>query len=213
MPRGTELTDIEKGKIAAYVDSGLSLREIARRLNRSAKVVQNFVRLGENYGSNKRSGRPKVLTPRQERRCFALATNDNFSTREIQSELGSVSNMTVWRSLKNNKNVKFMKKISKPPLSDEHKSQRLTFAKSVLTWSKEWTNVIFSDEKKFNLDGPDGYSYYWHDLWKEDQIFSKRQNGGGGVMVWSAFSHSGTTSLAFSTSTTKKRKCDRLLIN
>ena len=85
MPRGTELTDIEKGKIAAYVDSGLSLREIARRLNRSAKVVQNFVRLGENYGSNKRSGRPKVLTPRQERRCFALATMGRFGSKCLLS--------------------------------------------------------------------------------------------------------------------------------
>jgi hypothetical protein len=27
------------------------------------------------------------------------------------------------------------------------------------------------------LDGPDGNSYYWHDLRKEKEIFSKRQQG------------------------------------
>ncbi|KAI5151780.1 hypothetical protein ENBRE01_2380 [Enteropsectra breve] len=28
--------------------------------------------------------------------------------------------------------------------------------------AESWKNVIFSDEKKFNLDRPDGYSYFWH---------------------------------------------------
>jgi hypothetical protein len=46
-----------------------------------------------------------------------------------------------------------------------------------------WNHIVFSDEKKFNLDGPDGLQYYWHDLRKEEQTFLSRQNGGGGVMI------------------------------
>ena len=48
-------------------------------------------------------------------------------------------------------------------------------------------NVIFSDKKKFNLDGPDGLNYYWHDKSLSFKIFLERQCGGGSVMVWAAF--------------------------
>jgi len=42
--------------------------------------------------------------------------------------------------------------------------------------------VLFSDEKKFSLDGPDGLNHYWHDLRKEPLTFSRRNFGGGSVM-------------------------------
>ena len=60
-----------------------------------------------------------------------------------------------------------------------------------------WDRVIFSDEKKFNLDGPDGFRYYWRDLRKEEDIFSRRQNGGGSVMIWEAFSTCGQSEIAW----------------
>jgi len=60
--------------------------------------------------------------------------------------------------------------------------------------------VIFSDEKKFNLDGPDGYNGYWRDLRKEPRYFSKRNFGGGSVMVWAAFTHYGKVGIVFTSS-------------
>lgn len=55
-------------------------------------------------------------------------------------------------------------------LKSHHKINRLEFAKQHISWSTEWDSVIFSDEKKFNLDGPDMCNFYWHGLNKSDSL-------------------------------------------
>ena len=45
--------------------------------------------------------------------------------------------------------------------------------------------------KKWNLDGPDGFHCYWHDLRKEKKIFKKRQSRSGSVMTWGTFCSNG----------------------
>lgn len=78
-----------------------------------------------------------------------------------------------------------------------HQQNRLDWAKYHMSWKLEYERIIFSDEKKFNLDGPDGFSHYWHDLRKEPETFSKCQQGGGSLMVWAAFGFQGKVNIAF----------------
>lgn len=59
----------------------------------------------------------------------------------------------------------------------------------------KWRRTVFSDEKRFSLDGPDGAAYYWADNRVEKRFFSKRQQGGGGVMVWGCFCWRGKPAL------------------
>nr|CAD2168795.1 unnamed protein product [Meloidogyne enterolobii] len=53
------------------------------------------------------------------------------------------------------------------------------------------------DEKKWNCDGPDGLSSYWHDLRKEKRMFKKRGFGGGSLITWGAITKFGRLALVF----------------
>jgi hypothetical protein len=93
--------------------------------------------------------------------------------------------------------LKYQKRKAQPNLTRLHIASRLLWASEKVTWGQKWREVLFSDEKKFNLDGPDGNQYYWHDLRKEPQYYSKRASGGGSVMVWAAFGYGGKSSIVF----------------
>lgn len=84
--------------------------------------------------------------------------------------------------------VKYMKENQAPYLKRKHKEERLNWAHQMMDWNAvDWTTVVFTDEKKFNLGEPDGLNHHFHDLRKENDIFSTRQQGGESVMVWGAF--------------------------
>ena len=51
--------------------------------------------------------------------------------------------------------------------------------------------MICSDETRFDLDGSDGFSYYSHDLCKEEEDFSTRP------MICASFSWTGKSSIYF----------------
>ena len=171
------LSDFEKGQISSLYSVGKSEREIASAVSRSKTAVHHY--LSHSESEAKDMGRPKVLSERDQRHISKLALQDQMSVRKIQASLPTqVGHATIHRAIKAHFFITYDKMVRKPRLTETDKQARMEFCRDHMSWTnRQWGKVIFSDEKKWNLDGPDGFSHYWHDLRKDREIFSKRNYG------------------------------------
>lgn len=202
MPAGKYLSREEKSKIEAWTDprnpTRPSISQMALWLDRSRRVVQNFIRLGDKYGEKKPTKGNRKLTMRQKQQIIQEAIQNRCNSTEIRHNLQlPVTSQHVSAILRGSGKVTWTKDKKKPLLKAHHKVARLEFAKVHMAWSTEWDRVVFSDEKKFNLDGPDMCNFYWHGLTQPDDPKGSRNFGGGNVMIWGAFSSLGTATLCF----------------
>lgn len=140
MGSGKQLTEREKGQISAFNGTGLSIREIARKINRSKTVVLNFLKKGEDYGNYKNCGRKPKLTPRDKRRIVSHASNTMTSANEIIRTCQlNVSRFTVYRALQQSGVIKRQRMKAAPNLKEHHKTARLDFGRKNM--ATDWTKV------------------------------------------------------------------------
>lgn len=212
MGKAKRLDEVEKGQIRVLAESGQSNRQIARKINRSEKVVRNYLKNPKKYGFKVRTRGNSKLTARQKGQIRDEATKSHLSCRQIITKLDlPVHKSTVSRVLNASSHIKWTKPKPKPKLTSQHKINRLKFAQNHMHWTTEWHHVIFSDEKKFNLDGPDCYSHYWHDLRDKEAVRSKRNFGGQTQMVWGGFSYDSKLPICWiSTKMNSTNYCDLL---
>ncbi|GBN75188.1 Transposable element Tc3 transposase [Araneus ventricosus] len=149
------------------------------------------------YEPKSRSGRPRVTDIRSDRQIQRMASSQKMSVREITVASRLQISNTVHRRTIESYYMIHSKMARRLPLSKLHISNRLQWARNHTSYGDKWMALLFSDERKWNLDGPDGNIKYWHALRKEPRSFFSRQNGGGSVMVWAAFSFNGQVGLAF----------------
>lgn len=198
MPLGTRLSAAEAAKIDAWIEAGKSQVYCADKLKRSRKAVQTYVKNRASYFDPHKNGSKPMLKERQKRAIIRHISKTGDSLNATRHALNlEASKQTIWRVVNSSVALRYVKAKRKPKLLDHHKTARLEFARIHMTWNLEWRSIVFSDEKKFNLDGPDGFQYYWHDLRKEEKVMSKRVHGGASVMVWAAFGFYGKTEIVF----------------
>ncbi|KFM58275.1 Transposable element Tc3 transposase, partial [Stegodyphus mimosarum] len=198
MPRNVQFSKTEIAQIYCLKALGMKVVDIAGKMRRNRAGIYQILSKGDNFETKSRSGRPKQTTKRQDREILRSISTQKLSIRSVSREVTfPISKSTVHRRLQKRKHLIYRKMDRSPKLTARHKDARVQWARNHMHWTDEWLSVVFSDEKKFNLDGPDGWAYYWHDIRQEPQTFFSRQQGGGSVMVWAAFLFNGTTDIAF----------------
>lgn len=158
MARGKKLSDIEKGKILALHGEGKKNREIARKIQRSRCLVDNFLKNPNVYGTKKSTGPKEKLTARDKRQIIRKASNSEKSCNEIKREVQlNVSRWTIRRYLIKSKVIKRVKMKRAPFLTDRHKLLRLQFAQQNMNRNWHWVSCFCRGvgvQKKLRLYSP-----------------------------------------------------------
>jgi len=110
------------------------------------------------------------------------------STSILKTAQVKVSARTVQRFMKDG-GYNFINSQKEIPSTNAHKAARVDFCKKWLIAGVASRNIVFTDETRFSLDGPD------HDMsWQQAGSRRKRparQQGGGGLMIWGMLLPSG----------------------
>ena len=199
MTKGTELTDFERGFIIGASSFGVTEDEIGEKLGRSRNTVHTVIaKYKENRATTvaKRSGRPCILTERDERQLKRIVKSDcKQPLSVIRENLAESSGTVVSKSTIRRKlcDMGYNSRIAvhKPLLSNKNIKDRLAWAKKKGDWSLEdWKKVVWSDESRFTLFQNDGRIRVWrlpNERYKVDCVVPTVKHGGGGVMVWACF--------------------------
>ncbi len=135
---GREMSQDLRKKIIYLHKKGEGYKKISKALlisqNTVAKVVQTFKKDGTATISQRRPGRPRKLTPRQERLLMRRVEENRHASSlqlstEVESQTGvTISRDTIRRTLQRN-GMHGCRPRKKPLLKPRHKKARLEFAR------------------------------------------------------------------------------------
>ena len=183
MGRKGDLKTSEKETIIKLLGRGSKTIDISKQLKRDHRTIKAFVADSQHSRTRCDKGKMRTIKSRQITVLKRAVANNPLSTsRKVFSEAGvdGVSKTTRWRTLQQIATVRTAQK--RPVLKGRHKKERIKWA--VRYMKTDFSTVLFTDECRATMDGPDGFSRGWCLDGLDVPVRLKRQQGGGGVMFW-----------------------------
>uniref|UniRef100_K3X7Y9 Transposase Tc1-like domain-containing protein n=1 Tax=Globisporangium ultimum (strain ATCC 200006 / CBS 805.95 / DAOM BR144) TaxID=431595 RepID=K3X7Y9_GLOUD len=136
--------------------AGLAVRTIFQAVGRSVGVVQKTVTPPAKSKPLSRRGRVSKLCERTKRQIRRAVIHGSLSSKQVRSKFKlPCSVRTIQRALHDTPWLKYKKCPAGPNFTKCHKDCRIQWANQMGEKNVDWTTMVFSDEKKWNLDGPD----------------------------------------------------------
>lgn len=188
MGRKGALSQAEKFKIIQRLHSSISTLEISKELDRDHRTIKKFAINPALCNGRSDKGKIRKKAPLLQRTMNMIKRevrrNPLGTSKEVFANAGvpDVAKSTRCRILR--KIAKCGKPEVRPPLKDIHKKKRMDWAKNNM--KTNFQHVLFTDECRATLDGPDGWRRGWYNKEGPRPHRIRRQQGGGGVMFWAA---------------------------
>ena len=157
--------------------------KISKELGRDHRTIKKIIEFGIQPRKKRNQSEFKRLTARDLSRIkHQVVKTPNVSSKSIFDACGikNIPRTTRCKVLKKFATVK--KRVTGQLLTKKHKEARLTWAKKYV--KTNFSNVIFTDESRVTLDGPDGWTREWVQNGRQSLYLIRRQQGFGGVMIW-----------------------------
>jgi hypothetical protein len=114
-------------------------------------------------------------------------------------------------------NLRARRPLTAVPLTQRHRQSRLAWANAHHHWiQRQWNEVLFTDESRFNVDFADGRVCVWrrrNERYDQENVIQRDRYGGGSVMVWGGISQRGKTDLVTINGTlNSQRYCNEIVV-
>lgn len=207
MPPRRKLSQSDRGRALAWIQDGVSICEVARRLNVSHSVIwrlrQRFQTTGH-VEERARSGRPRSTTNREDRFIIRQALQTRTATantirRQLRAATHTNVSVQTVRNRLHSQGLHSRRPVVRPRLTPRQRAERHAWAIRHVRWNRQqWSQVLFTDESRFCLEHNDGRVRIWRrrgERLAQGAVRERTAHGGGSIMIWGGISEHHRTPL------------------
>ena len=178
MGKRAGLNNAARARITSLLGEGKGTLEISRIMGMDHRTIKSFVVSGNAGKIPLKEGSPRDLRNLKRE----MARNPNATSKSIFDAAAApkVGKTTRCKALQSIGKIK--SPIKRSLLSKKHKAKRVEWAERY--HKLNFSNVIFTDECRATMDGPDGWARGWVLDKRQPRLRMRRQQGGGGVIFW-----------------------------
>jgi transposase len=195
MVKSNFVTDKLRGIIETYHREGYAQRAIQQQVKKlgygvSQPTICRVIKGTSQAKGVRKVGRPKILSETTVRAVSrGLRLRQLYSLRDAVGMLEGLGQRVAKSTLHSNlQDEEMVYGKGRPILKLKrcHRVARLRWAKDQLRLKRNWRRVVFSDEKKWNLTGPDCTRLLWYLKGQRPDVPTDKRKPPG-VMLWGGF--------------------------